>query len=87
MPHATPLYHSFLVRFWFEPIDGRWYGELEDVQRDQRAAITSFNEVLPLLMLWSDPVAALLHDQQTSATSACFDYPPIEARREAHEPQ
>lgn len=44
-----PPYSSFLVRFWFEPTDGSWHGEVEHVQSGERRQLGQLDEVMPFL--------------------------------------
>lgn len=46
---AMPPYSSFLVRFWYEPTDGSWHGEVEHVQSGERRQLGQLNEVIPFL--------------------------------------
>ena len=63
---ARLLYHSFLVRFWFEPTDGSWHGELEHVQGAWRVPLDHLDELPPLLRSRFDPPLALA-DRATRA--------------------
>lgn len=61
MPTVGPAdYQSFLVRFWFDPDDGRWHGEVEHIQSARRCAVYNLSEVVALLATWGAPASAWL---------------------------
>ncbi|MCU0491268.1 MAG: hypothetical protein MUD01_06765 [Chloroflexaceae bacterium] len=53
MPEARqpepPTYTSFLVRFWYEPEEVRWYGEVEHIQSHTRIRVNDVHEVIHFL--------------------------------------
>jgi hypothetical protein len=57
-------YTSFLVRFWYEPAEARWYGEVEHVQTHTRTRVTNVNDVIRFLAAQSTPALDLLERQQ-----------------------
>jgi hypothetical protein len=65
MADSLPPYCSFLVRFWYEPNDDRWHGEVEHIQSRRRTAVRSLDEVQAALALLGDSLPPILrHDAQ-----------------------
>jgi hypothetical protein len=43
-------YTSFLLRYWYEPEDQHWYGEIEHVQSGTRQPVTNVADVSAFLL-------------------------------------
>jgi hypothetical protein len=59
-PAEAPQYCSFMVRFWLEPLDGAWHGEVEHVQSGRREPVTELPQVLDFLASHGSPATDLL---------------------------
>lgn len=47
--NLPPSYRSFLVRFWRDPPDGPWCGEVESIQSGELVCVGSFEELIRMM--------------------------------------
>ncbi|MBC8160493.1 MAG: hypothetical protein H7Z42_04665 [Roseiflexaceae bacterium] len=61
MTTRFPPYQSFLLRFWYEPDEQCWHGEIEHVQSRQRAPVTHLDQIPAIVADWSSLAPRFLH--------------------------